>query len=304
MTEGKSQQGAAAARATFHLSSTSHHYDPRIDAVRDDLVDLTLASRHFAPHYARPLPMRCAASSAMLRATPDEAAVSVSQLLHGEIFSVLDRRGDWCWGFCAHDHYVGYLRADALAPQLDAAATHIVSAVAAPVFSAAGIKARTVAILPAGSRVHATGSDGAFIATAGGFVHVRHVRAIDEPETDPVAVAMRYLGQPYLWGGRGAGGIDCSGLVQVALDACGIECPRDSDQQRDGVGRTLGADEALERGDIVFFPGHVGLMIDAERMIHANAHWMAVTVEPLADVVARLAPDHAQPVLARKRIAV
>ena len=190
-----------------------------------------------------------------------------------------------------------------LGTQLKAAGLTIPNGGFDTTFDANGFPTRPAVLgtLPIGARFHAV-AEGAFVAGAGGFVHARHVGSIDAFESDPVAVAERLIGLPYLWGGRGAVGIDCSGLVQVALGLCGIRCPRDSDQQR-VLGCEIAADQPLRRGDLIVFPGHVGLMADEERLIHANAHWMAVTVEPLADVVARLAPDHAEPILARRRLA-
>jgi len=246
-----------------------------------------------------PEPAGCVAAAAMLREAPAADAVAVSQLLHGEGFAVLDIADGWAWGYGLHDHYVGYVPADALGAPL--AASHIVDVPNAPVFATADIKAPVVAFWPIGARFASDGETGDFIATADGYVHARHARPIAAPEQDPVAVAERLIATPYLWGGRGGAGIDCSGLVQVALGLCGIVAPRDSDQQQ-ALGAALDADAPLRRGDLLFFPGHVGLMVDAETMIHANAHWMAVTVEPLADVVARLRPAHAEPVIARKRI--
>jgi cell wall-associated NlpC family hydrolase len=134
-----------------------------------------------------------------------------------------------------------------------------------------------------------------------GYVHVRHVAAIDIA-LDPVDVASSLIGMPYLWGGRGADGIDCSGLVQRAFELAGIDAPRDSDQQREALGEALPDGTPAARGDLVFFPGHVGIMLDGERLVHANAWWMRVVVEPLVDVVERLAPQHSQPVTSRRRI--
>ena len=197
---------------------------------------------------------------------------------------MLDVAGGWAWGRCLHDDYVGYLPGDALAPM--ATATHRVTAPLALVFAAADIKAPVVATWSMGARFAAEEEAGAFLRCPAGFVHRRHAAPLDQIEADPVAVAERLLGQPYRWGGRGGGGIDCSGLVQLAFGACGIALPRDSDLQR-ASGEPVPDGAPLRRGDLVFVPGHVGLMLDDARLLHANAHRMAVTAEPLADMLAR-----------------
>lgn len=181
------------------------------------------------------------------------------------------------------------------------AGTHRVVAPLALVFANPNIKSSLVKTLAIGARV-AGCEEGAFLRIEDGYIHARHVAPLALAEADPVAVAERMIGAPYRWGGRGADGIDCSGLVQRALELAGIAAPRDSDMQRDQLGTFLPDEAPLKRGDLVFFPGHVGMMVDGERMIHANAYWMSTVVEPLADVIARLAPTHARPVTARKRI--
>lgn len=231
-----------------------------------------------------------------VRAAPDAVATAVSELALGERFAVLDRAGGWAWGYCCHDHYVGYVPAAALGPV--AAVDHVVDAPAAIVFTAPDIKAAVNARWPLGTRFAARGESGAFLETEAGFIHRRHARSITTPARDPAAIAEALIGTPYRWGGRGGDGIDCSGLVQRALGLAGIAVPRDSDMQR-AIGAEIGADAPLQRGDLIFFAGHVGLMADADILIHANAHWMRVTAEPLADVVARAGDDA---ILARRRI--
>ncbi|MET0375766.1 MAG: NlpC/P60 family protein, partial [Rhizorhabdus sp.] len=162
-------------------------------------------------------------------------------------------------------------------------------------------KSPVIGTLPFGAKFVGETHDG-FIRTNGCFLHSRHVMAIGKCATDAVAVAEMFLGMPYLWGGRGEAGIDCSGLTQVALAATGIATPRDTDMQRESVGELLPEEVPLRRGDIVSFPGHVGLMVNETLLIHANAHWMSVVTEPLAHVVARLAPNHEKPVLNRRRL--
>ncbi len=286
------------ARQRVKLDGTSRAYDARVRAIRADLADVALADYYFAPHYAQPVERACVAASVMVRGAPNEAASAVTELLHGEAFHMLDARAGWAWGYCGHDHYVGYVPMDALGEPLEA--THVTNA-HAPVFAAADIKTPVRMLLPAAARLAGT-MDGFFLATGQGHVHVRHLTTPEARETDWVGVAERTLGTPYVWGGRGGLGLDCSGLVQTALAACGIAAPRDTDQQAQEIGEALPDNAELRRGDIIFFPGHVGLMMDSVNLIHANAHWMAVTSEPLADVIARLKDRHEQPVTGRRRI--
>jgi cell wall-associated NlpC family hydrolase len=143
---------------------------------------------------------------------------------------------------------------------------------------------------------------GKFLAVDEGWMSFRHAIAVDARDCDPVDRALQLVGAPYLWGGRGGSALDCSGLVQLVLSLAGISAPRDSDQQMAALGRTLNDGEVLQRGDLVFFPGHVGIMQDSVTLIHANAFWMQVVAEPLADVIARFPESTPQPVLARKRI--
>jgi hypothetical protein len=289
---------ASPERKRVMLDGISSQYDARVRAIRADLADVALAELYFAPHYAAPVVRSCAATSVMLRGAPGDGAGAVTELLHGEAFHMLDARAGWAWGYCGHDHYVGYVPTDILGEPV--VPTHVTRALA-PVFSQAAIKAPIVRMLPTGAQVAGT-IEGDFLAMADGFVHVRHVRAPEATERDWVAVAERTLGTPYVWGGRGGLGLDCSGLLQTALAACGIAAPRDTDQQAQALGVALGDDAELRRGDVIFFPGHVGLMLDGERLIHANAHWMAVTIEPLSDVIDRLKDKHEQPVTGRRRI--
>jgi len=285
-------------RIRVKLDGVSRRYDARVRAIRADLADVALADLYFAPHYAAPVARSCVVPSVMLRSAPDAGAGAVSELLHGEAFHMLDARGGFAWGYCAQDHYVGYVPLDALGEPIETA--YVTNAVA-PVFAAADIKSPILRLLPVGARL-AGAMEGFFLAADDGFVHVRHLRAPETVESDWASVAVRSLGVPYVWGGRGGLGLDCSGLVQTALAACGIAAPRDTDQQAQEIGEALPDTAELRRGDVIFFPGHVGLMLDGERLIHANAHAMAVTTEPLADVIARLSDQHEMPVTGRRRI--
>jgi cell wall-associated NlpC family hydrolase len=271
--------------------------DPRVHVARPDLVDIALAGQVAAARYTVPQPMVCAVPHIAMRGAADLAATAVSELLHGEGFDLFDIVEGWGFGRSAHDHYTGWLPLAALAePAAEPAPPSRITARSAPVFAAPDIKSPVERLLPMGSRINAVPA-GRFRALAGGgYVHGTHVAPLPEPTL--LAVARQFFGAPYVWGGRSPHGVDCSGLVQASLGFCGVSAPRDSDQQRDGLGLPV-AFEARAPGDLIFFPGHVGIIAPEDRLLHANAHWMTTCEEPLADVLERLGEGA---VLAVKRL--
>jgi cell wall-associated NlpC family hydrolase len=223
------------------------------------------------------------------------------QLLCGEAVTLYEERAGWAFVQAARDGYAGYLRCAELAA--DFAATHRVSAPATHVYSQADFKSPERCSLSYASQVAVTGEEGRFAVTPEGFIPRAHLAAAAERAADPVAVAEMFLGTPYLWGGNSRFGIDCSGLVQAALLACGLPCPGDSDQQEAETGGLLPEGTAARRGDLLFWKGHVALVRDAETLIHANAHHMAVALEPLQPAIARILEQGDGPVTAHKRLA-
>ena len=192
-------------RARVHGPSV--RLDPRINAYRGDLADIALADRVIASHYAAPALQRCITPVAAMRARPDHGATQISELLHGEEFAVLERRGGWAWGYSSHDRYVGYVPVETLGET--AAPSHRIAAPQALVFAAPDIKSPLRATLPLGAAVAVIGREGRFAALESGFIHERHLGALAAAAGDPVDIATRFLGTPYLWGGRTRAGIDC-----------------------------------------------------------------------------------------------
>lgn len=270
------------------LEGPSARLDPRVHAYRRDLAHVALAPHVGAQHYAEPQPQRVITALAPVRKAPDDMAEQVSQLLRGEPFDVLDVGPAYSWGQCGLDGYVGYVPNACLGEAM--APTHRVAVPHAQAFTTASIKARPACDLLLGAHLRVVGATGEFLELDdGSFVRQRLLALLDAPRpADWVSVAETLMHTPYGWGGRSRLGIDCSGLVQIAVQTCGIVAPRDSDQQRDQLGTPVAIDQPPQRGDLVFFPGHVGLMMDATTLLHANAHHMAVVAEPLATVIARV----------------
>jgi cell wall-associated NlpC family hydrolase len=277
------------------LDGPSVRLDPRLNAWRSDIADIALAGRLFAPHYAAPLLRACGLIATSVLAEPAEGAEAVSELLPGEGFAVLDLTAGWARGYCLADHRVGYVEAIELAEPLEA--THVVVEAQAPIQSGPDPLAATLSLLPMGSRLHGE-VRGASLEFEGGFVPLAYLRAAGEDEEDPVAVAQRLLGAPYRPGGRTCHGIDCSGLVQLALQLCGIDAPRDARDQR-ALGEPLPDDVPLRRGDLLFCDDHVGMMVDDRMAIQVSHEALKVTVEPFSCA----APAGSEAAIERRRLA-
>lgn len=258
--------------------------DARTLLARPGLAARALEGVLRAQAFADTVAMRCRTPSTDVRHGPSPAAGLDTQLLFGERFEVLEARDGWALGQARRDGYVGHVRLDDLEPA-GALPTHRVRAARTYGFAEPDLRASVTGLYSMNALVAVLEAGERFARTDAGFVFNGHLAPIGQFEADPAEVAERFLGAPYLWGGRESLGLDCSGLVQLALEACGHACPRDADQQA-GLGRKIDP-HALRRGDLVAWRGHIAMMLDGERIIHANGFHVAVTIEPLAEAVAR-----------------
>jgi cell wall-associated NlpC family hydrolase len=266
--------------------------DPRLTPYRPDLAAKNLEGQVDAARFVEGTLHDVIEPQAPMRRAPAPDASLDTEALMGERVTVYETTDEgWAWGQLHDDRYVGWLPAAALGAP-GAAPTHRVAALRTLVFPGPDIKLPPLTALPLGARVAVVRHEGCFAVTAGaGYVPTQHLAALDEVAADFVAVAERFVGAPYLWGGKTSLGLDCSGLVQTALTACGIPCPRDSDLQEQALGITVAANVVhsnLRRGDLVFWKRHVAIVRDANSLVHANAHHMAVTIEPLGEAIARI----------------
>jgi cell wall-associated NlpC family hydrolase len=270
--------------------------DSRLHAFREDLADSRLAGRVTAARFAEGRLMQVAEPLLTLHKSPSSDAMQLTQALMGERLRVFDEQEGWAWVQLAADSYVGYVSANALTPALTEA-THRVAVPATFLYPAANLKTQPAIPVTLNARLSVAGTEGKFLKTADGlFVYADHVAPMEAFADDFVSVAERFRHVPYYWGGKSVQGLDCSGLVQLALEACGVACPRDSDMQEQGLGVALQINDldGLRRGDLVFWNGHVGIMTDSETLLHANGHHMMVVAEPLREAVDRIARQYGQ----------
>ncbi len=263
------------------------NFDPRVTPARSDLAAKRLEGLVTAARFADGEEREVIDAQAPMRAAPAPDAPLVTEALMGERVTIYDFNDEgWAWGQLADDGYVGWLPANALLAPRDKL-THKVTALRTLAFPGPSIKLPPVAMPPLGARLTVTRERDRFAVSPVGFLPASHVAPLDYRETDFVTVAERFTGTPYLWGGKTNHGLDCSALVQIALNACGIPCPRDSDMQESALGKPIELKDA-RRGDLVFWKGHVAIVCDATTIVHANAFHMMVMMEPIAEAIARI----------------
>jgi hypothetical protein len=266
--------------------------DPRRHAYRRDLAAEALREKVQAQRYVAGELRQLVHSASPLRGAPDARASWVTEALYGELATVYEERDGWAWVQLEQDGYVGYLRTSALTVQVKPA-THRVAVLGTTLYPSADVKSCPWMQLSMNAMLAVAEIGSAFARLQdGSFVPACHIVRCDRFAPDFVGVAERFAGVPYLWGGKSRLGLDCSGLLQVALQASGITCPRDSDMQLAELGENVPvrADlDGLMRGDLVFWKGHVGMMVDGFLLLHANAHHMAVVTEPLSTAADRIA---------------
>ena len=279
--------------------------DPRLNAYRPDLADDRLKGQVEATRFVAGWRAQVGRGVIPMRARPEATASLVNEAILGERLRVFEIDDGWAFAQLERDGYVGYAPAEALLLEITEP-THRVQAIGTFVYPDADIKSPPLTHLALGAELVVTGGDERFLRVApNGFVIARHVVPKTKFNRDFVEVAERFIGVPYLWGGRTRIGLDCSGLIQLTLEAAGHKAPRDCDMQQGALGTVIPTPDdrdSIERGDLVFWPGHVGVMVDGALLLHANAYHMAVAVEPLSAAADRIHRTGA-PIAAIKRIA-
>jgi cell wall-associated NlpC family hydrolase len=262
-------------------------FDARVTPVRDGVAGQSLEGIIRAEVYLEPKPRACAVAAATIHGAPDPSSDQLDQLLFGEIFEVIEEEGAFAWGQARRDGYMGFVAAASLTAPVPEA-THRVASLRTYAFEGPSIKSRAVGLYSMNSLVAVEATEGKLSKVTGaGWMTTAHLAPVGAFETDPAGIAAQFLGAPYLWGGRESLGLDCSGLTQAALFACGRACPRDSDQQEQAFTPIDRTD--FGRGDLVFWKGHVAMGLGDGLIVHANGHHMATFIEPLDEAIERIA---------------
>ena len=270
-------------------------YDARRIPARPDIAAAHLEGHVASQRFVSGKRMEVMAPVLPVKKEPGFDKPLETEAIRGEYVMVYETGEEgWSWGQLEADGYVGWIPSETLARPTEPQ-THNVSVVRTFAYPGPSMKLPVVASFTLGSRFAIVERKDGFARSSDGlFFYADHLAPIGEAVSDFVATAETFLHTPYLWGGKTGFGIDCSGLVQVALATAGIAAPRDSDMQAAELGEWLDHDVdhlALQRGDLIRWKGHCGIMLDSLRLLHANGHHMMVAVEPLGEAMSRIAAN-------------
>lgn len=281
--------------------------DRRLNVYRDDLADISLERKVNAKRFVKPRLMQVTAHFADMKSGPDSAASLDAQALHGDVLSVFEQRDGWAWVQSTVDNYVGYVRDNELG-DVGTEPTHMVLAPRTFLYPEPDMKSARCGYRSMGSKLIVTDEvttrgTGFCILESGEAIIAKHIFSLGDWRTDFVSVAETLINAPYLWGGNTGFGVDCSGIISLAFRLCGATVLRDTDMQAGSIGEevTPQADFSnLQRGDLVFWKGHVGVMAGKKYLLHANGNSMNVALEPLKQAVERIAYLYGKPTIIRR----
>ncbi len=211
----------------------------------------------------------CTLSNIPLRKEADSRSEIVSMLLFGEMYQMLEVNTEWVQIQTDHDSYLGWISLKQHT-QLHKAPTKMGTVTDYPFAILQGPTGLVMA--PTSSRLPDIEHKSCFI---NGLEYTINNAPKTLTQTDLVYIAKQFTNTPYLWGGRTAFGIDCSGFVQAIYKCIGIQLKRDAYQQAE-MGETIAFLEETQAGDLAFFDNaegritHVGMMLDQHTIIHAS----------------------------------